>query len=497
MVSSWQPGPLTTTSRTERTPSNRLLPIASGNTDQSCGATTSAPNTASTDGTVANSGGAGGANATATGGTSSKAGGATTTIGGSSKGTGGTSAATGGKSTGVGGSTGNTGGKPSNTGGATPRGGTSASSSGGAVANTGGSSTTSTSARSVPAGHCGAKQGIYFPQTSWIYTDISAAPIRGNSAQTTAWLESNGGWGHGNVFQIDTSFVILDADSSTPRVLNTSSDPMDYSTDCDPNVAMPVPAHGHIEGYLDYVCPGRTSGNPTDDCHLLVADFSGNQLFEAYQATYSGGLFYSTCNVAWDMTKDVWGSPPTGATLPDVSQRNWGIGRECTGPDAAGFPIAPLLFTIGDVLSGKVEHAIRFALPNPSMQRAASSGDKAPVYVWPATHAGGPEAVDPNAPIYGSRWRLKAGFDPASRGLDPNNAVVKAVVYGLQHYGMLLADGGEIALMAEDGTDCSKTWDDLWGDAGSRALNGIRPSDFDVLDTGATDAGWDCVRNAR
>ena len=30
------PGPLTTTSRTERTPSNRLLPIGSQNTDQSC-----------------------------------------------------------------------------------------------------------------------------------------------------------------------------------------------------------------------------------------------------------------------------------------------------------------------------------------------------------------------------------------------------------------------------------------------------------------------------
>lgn len=109
----------------------------------------------------------------------------------------------------------------------------------------------------------------------------------------------------------------------------------------------------------------------------------------------------------------------------------------------------------------------------------------------------GPEAYDPDAPIYGTRWRLKANFDPTSRGLDPNNAVVKAVVYGLQHYGMLLADGGEIALMAEDDANCSSTWDSLWGDPGSRGLNGIRPSDFEILDTGGTDAGWDCVRNAR
>jgi len=315
----------------------------------------------------------------------------------------------------------------------------------------------------------------------------------------TAWLETNGGWGNSNRFQIDVSFVILDADASTPRVGVYANDPMDYSGDCDPNVMMPVPSGGHIEGYPDYTCPGRTTGNPTDDCHMLVADFSSNSLFEAYQATYSGGNFYSTCMINWNMTKDVWGAPPAAgaAALPPVAQRNWGIGRECTGPDAGGFPIAPLLFTVGDILSGKVEHAIRFALPNPRMQRAAVSGDTEPVYVWPATHAGGPEAYDANAPIYGTRWRLKANFDPTSRGLDPNNAVVKAVVYGLQHYGMLLADGGEIALMAEDDGNCSATWDSLWGDPGSRALNGIRPSDFDILDTGGTDAGWDCVRNAR
>jgi hypothetical protein len=261
---------------------------------------------------------------------------------------------------------------------------------------------------------------------------------------------------------------------------------------------MPVPANGRIEGYDNYICPGRTAGDPYGDCHMLVADFSANTLYEAYQATYSGTSFYSSCNVAWNMTEYAWGAPPAaGSTLPSVAQRNWGIGRDCTGPDAAGFPIAPLLFTIGDVLSGRVEHAIRFALPNDRIQRAAQDGDEEPVYVWPATHAGGPEAYNPDAPLYGSRWRLKANFDPATRGLDPNNAVVKAVVYGLQHYGMLLADGGDIALMAEDGSDCGTTWDDLWGDPGSRVLNGIQPGDFDVIDTGGTDGGWDCVRNTR
>jgi len=467
---------------------------AGGSAAQVSGTTTSSGGIAPNTGGVTSS----------TGGASVGVGGATTGNGGTVNSTGGTATSTGSTSKSAGGTQANTGGKSASTGGQPSAGGTpsssggAATSSGGAIASTGGTSTTSTSTRAVPVGHCGAKQGLYFPQASWIYTDITSAPTRANSAAMTAWLETNGGWGNGNHFQIDTSFAILDADASTPRVAGYANDPMDYSGDCDPNVMMPVPAGGHVEGYPDYICPGRTAGSPNDDCHMLVADFSSNSLFEAYQATYSGGNFYSTCTINWNMTKDVWGTPPaSGAALPPVAQRNWGVGRECTGPDAAGFPIAPLLFTVGDVLSGKVEHAIRFALPNARMQSAAVSGDKEPVYVWPATHAGGPEAYDANAPIYGTRWRLKANFDPTSRGLDPNNAVVKAVVYGLQHYGMLLADGGEIALMAEDDGNCSATWDNLWGDPGSHALYGILPSDFDILDTGGTDAGWNCVRNAR
>lgn len=75
--------------------------------------------------------------------------------------------------------------------------------------------------------------------------------------------------------------------------------------------------------------------------------------------------------------------------------------------------------------------------------------------------------------------------------------MVQAVVYGLQDYGMLVTDGGNIALMAEDGSDCGQTWDDLCGSSGSRVPSGIRPSDFDVLDTGGTDSGYDCVNNVR
>lgn len=352
------------------------------------------------------------------------------------------------------------------------------------------------SGRTVPVGHCGARTGLYFPESSWVYTDVSSAPVRANSAATTAWLEGAGGWGNSNRFQLDTSFVINDATRDARRYVSSDADPIMYSPDCDPNVAFPLVAGGRIEGQPGYVCPNRAAGRITEDCHLIVVDFDNNKLLEGYAATFEQDRLFTNCSIAWDMTRDVWGAPPAaGSMLPPVSSRNWGIGRDCTGPDAAGFPIAPLLITIGDVMRGRVEHPIRFALPNGRMQRAAAMGQPGPVYVWPATHAGGPTANDPNAPIYGSRWRLRAGFDPASRGLDPSNPVVRAVVYGLQHYGMLLADGGEIALMAEDSTGCSASWDSLWGPRGSRVLDGIRPSDFEIIDTGGTENGYDCARN--
>jgi hypothetical protein len=348
----------------------------------------------------------------------------------------------------------------------------------------------------VPVGHCGARTGTYFAADTWIYADVSAAPVRPDSAATTAWLEANGGWGNDNRFQLDTSFVILEADAGTPRATRTPDDPVPYSTDCDPDVQFPLPPGGRIEGQADYVCPGRVDGDYQGDCHLIVADFAGGFLYEAFRATYLDGKYYTECDVAWDLSLDVWGAPPApGSQLPPVAERQWGIGRDCTGTDAAGFPIAPLLFTVGDVMAGKVQHAIRFALPNDRMQRAPSEDLEGPVYVWPATHAGGPQAFDAAAPVYGSRWRLRADFDPASRGLDPENPVVKAVVWGLQHHGMLLSDGGNITLMAESSDGCAASWDDLWGEKGSRVLDGIQPSDFEVIDVGGTEAGYDCMRN--
>ena len=158
-----------------------------------------------------------------------------------------------------------------------------------------------------------------------------------------------------------------------------------------------------------------------------------------------------------------------------------GRGEQCTSADAAGFPIAPLLFSADEVAAGEIAHAIRFILPNARMRDNS--------YVHPGTHAGAPSGPA-NAPVYGSRWRLKASFDVNSLPSEGAKVVARA----MKKYGMALADGGNIALTAQSDRFTVSKWNGLLG---SYDLSSLDPTDFEVVDTGAVIAQTnDCVRNA-
>lgn len=304
----------------------------------------------------------------------------------------------------------------------------------------------------------GTTAGHFFPDGSWIYQDVSAAPLDARSAQITQWLEDNGGWGLGRM-QIDFSIPVFEATAGTPFVTRTDTGGTFYSPDCD-EVAFPIPAGTYVEGETGMSC---TSGG---DCHFLVIDRAMNRLFEAYQFDYTGGVFSTTCIAAWDMTRVY---PPEGR------------GEQCTSVDAAGFPVAPLLFTPEEIAAGQIDHVIRFILPNARM--------RAGYYVRPATHAGGPTAAAADAPTYGTRWRLRADYPLASL---PNDAA-RVVARGLQRYGMALSDGGSVALTAANDRGRTMSWLDVG--LGPRDLDTIQPNDFEVIDTGPPIVlTYDCVR---
>ncbi|MFL6232069.1 MAG: hypothetical protein ACJ76N_02960 [Thermoanaerobaculia bacterium] len=302
------------------------------------------------------------------------------------------------------------------------------------------------------AGH-----GPYFPAGSPWYQDISAAPVDAESATVINWLAGAGGWGGGRM-QIDFSIEVLEAGAATvPQAFTPTAD--FYDPDCD-LAPVPLPPGGALEGESGYQCVSD------GDCHLLVVQRSTRRLYEMWRANVTGGVFYGGCLAVWNMDR----------VYPGV-----GRGQDCTSADAAGFPIAPLLFSADEVAAGHIDHAIRFILPNSRMRRK--------VYVHPATHSTFATSGPSTAPPYGARLRLRADYPVQSLP----TAGARVVARAMQKYGILLADGGTIALTAQNDTFTTAKWSGLLGPLDLAAL---QVTDFQMVDGGARyNFTGDCVPN--
>ncbi len=308
-----------------------------------------------------------------------------------------------------------------------------------------------------------------FPLDAVWNQDVSALPADPNSA---AMIAAGGAWGTGGTrFQIDFSMHTLYTAGkvTTPTPLAPLSGY--YLPDCDTGVSVPLPTPGAIEGSNNYTCDLANN-----DCHLFVVD--GNTLYESYQTTVDASGLHSQCLVRWRL---------------DLVYPQNGRGDGCTSADAAGFPMAPLIFGPDEVYAaiqtnGDLGHAIRFILPNSRMRRGA--------YVHPASHNGAPSSSSPDAIPYGAHLRLQAGFD-----ISPYNPAARVILRTLKKYGMLLSDGGNIPLTADDGLFATRHWTDADIALDSHSLFGVALTNFDVLPLGTVVAydnsspTADCVRN--
>ena len=299
--------------------------------------------------------------------------------------------------------------------------------------------------------------GPYFPAGAFWDRDVSAVAPAGTSAAIIAALRGAGGWGNGDTFQIDFSFDVLRVDGASPAKRDFTPTGDFFEPDCD-QVPVPVPAGGNLEGEAGYEC--TTDG----DCHLLVWAPDERRLYEMWRANIVGAQFDGGCLAVWD-TSRTYG--PTGR------------GEQCTSADAAGFPIAPLLFTADEVAAGEIDHAIRFILPNDRIRRG---------YVRPATHGTNTTGAG-DLPYYGVHLRLRADFPIASLPSEGARVVARA----LQRYGMYHADGGNIALTAQSDRYTTAKWTGLLE---PRDLAALAVEDFDVIDHGPPiELTLDCVRN--
>jgi hypothetical protein len=295
-------------------------------------------------------------------------------------------------------------------------------------------------AQTPAAGH-----GPYFPADAPWYQDVSASPVDGESAAVISWLAGAGGWGGGHL-QIDFSIEVLEADATTPLVSFAPTADF-YNPDCD-QVPMPLPAGGALEGETGYQCVSD------GDCHLLVVHRPSHRLYEMWRANQVGGQLDGGCLAVWNMD----------LTYPLTAR-----GQDCTSADAAGFPIAPLLFNADEVAAGHIDHALRFILPNSRMRRH--------VYVHPATHSTNPTSGPATAPPYGSRLRLRADYPVQNLP----NAAARVMARAMQKYGILLADGGTIALTAQSDRFTTAKWSGLLGPLD---LSALQVSDFQMIAAG-------------
>jgi len=154
--------------------------------------------------------------------------------------------------------------------------------------------------------------------------------------------------------------------------------------------------------------------NASGDRHALMVDPATCVLYELWDAQYvSPTASTAGSGAIWNLNSNA------------LRPASW------TSADAAGLPILPGLIKYQEVLSGKVDHAIRFT---------AQCTDDA--YIWPARHQAGSCGAD--YPPMGARFRLSASFSASQicKAGSPYCSQLAVVIRAMQHYGLILADNG-------------------------------------------------------
>jgi len=325
-----------------------------------------------------------------------------------------------------------------------------------------------------------------FPGGAVWNQDISTAGMHPNSAGMISTLDALGGFG-GTSFrrmQIDFSLHVVHAAPDSPTRTIITHPQSYYSPDCEPlGSVIPVPLDAAIEGQSGLDCD-----NLNEDCHLLVVQ--GSTLYEVFHAKAVGeSQLQAQCLATWQL---------------DVIYPPEGRGEHCTSADAAGFPMAPLMFNADDIAAalqldptggGDLGHAIRFIIRNDRMANDESLGGVGGrLYVRPASHAGGPSGPVNSIP-YGARLRLRPDFP-----LDGYNPAARVILNTFKRYGIVLADGGNIALTAESDLYTTTKWSDLGIDSRvfdlTPSAQDVTVNDFAVIETGPRiGETWECVRS--
>ncbi len=275
-----------------------------------------------------------------------------------------------------------------------------------------------------------------FPANNIWNARIDALPVHARSSQYINSIGAN------TVLHADFGTTYLNAPIGIPYTVVLGTQPLVTITfdlypwsagESDPG-PYPIPPGAPIEG-------GNDPGNDGDR-HVLVLDRAHCKLYEVWKAyPQPDGSWRGGSGAVFDLNSN--------ALRPD----GW------TSADAAGLPILPGLVRRDEMLSGEINHAIRFTALR--TQRA---------YIWPARHFAS-TITDPGVPPMGQRFRLKASV-PISQ-YHPH---VQVIFTAFKRFGLILADNGSNWYV-------SGAHDMLWDDEMlSAAFRSLRGSDFEAVD---------------
>ena len=182
----------------------------------------------------------------------------------------------------------------------------------------------------------GAGHGLFTAAAPW-YADISGAALDPESDRVLAGLAARGGWGTGSL-RIDFSIEVLRARRRDPA----------------PQPFTPRPATSTLRTATTCRCRCRRAGSSRarrgyactsdGDCHLIVVTSAHQELYEMWRANIT-----RSSDLQRRLPRGVGSHPATTGPRPRCR------GDQCTSADAAGFPIAPLLFTADEVAAGEID----------------------------------------------------------------------------------------------------------------------------------------------
>ncbi len=280
-----------------------------------------------------------------------------------------------------------------------------------------------------------------FPASHPINTDISTANVDSRSADIITLLDG----GSPHVKADFGSGIYAGSTIGIPYVVVCNKQPKvgitfrgngydaNYGSESDKG-PYPIPLNASIEG------------NGQGDSHVIAVNKDNGTLYELYNASRGDGTWEASCGVIFDLN--------TVTYRPD----GW------TSADAAGLPIFPVLVRYEEVLTGTIDHAIRFTLPKSKVS---------PSYTLPAKHLVNGTNTSALTPVpMGMRLRLKSSFNISSYSTT-NQVILQA----MKTYGIILADIGSSFYI-------TGAPDERWDNDDLQNLGDLTANDFEVVQMG-------------